>query len=250
VILSFSSNTTLIEYQQTLTISAVLTDPDGIDDLIGGVLIDPTSGNSYGSFATAAAEGSYMISVPWSQLNTVVTINVDLNGANRTLRAEFFDAAGMKVTRDLVVKVRCNSPGGGLRDGCCNGVQTTMNSNGNCGSCGHGCGVQSGYDNGYCSRCRCSGTTMVSTTRQSCAALCASKGHTCAERDTYSTRAMDDGQTYYVGVGNYTLGRVVVLTTCAEVPAAPAAGGPEYWSYMRCVCAQEAGPSWYSQLPQ
>ena len=86
--------------------------------------------------------------------------------------------------------------------------------------------------------------------RQSCAALCASKGHTCAERDTYSTRAMDDGQTYYVGVGNYTPGRVVVLTTCAEVPAAPAAGGTEYWSYMRCVCAQEAGPSWYSQLPQ
>lgn len=44
-----------------MTFSVVLTDPDGIDDLIGGTLKDPDSGSSYGAFVTEAGEGAYAL---------------------------------------------------------------------------------------------------------------------------------------------------------------------------------------------
>ena len=49
----------LREQGQTVVFTAVVTDPDGIEDLIGGTLEDPTTGGTYGAIATSASEGSY-----------------------------------------------------------------------------------------------------------------------------------------------------------------------------------------------
>ena len=50
-------------------------DPDGIDDLIGGTLNDAATGRAYGSVATAASEGSYSLTLTWADLNSVVPAN-------------------------------------------------------------------------------------------------------------------------------------------------------------------------------
>ena len=72
-----------------LIISAVVTDPDGIEDLIGGQLLAP-SGQAYGSFASSSQEGAYSITLTWQDLNAVEKMIADPVGS-RALIAKFFD---------------------------------------------------------------------------------------------------------------------------------------------------------------
>ncbi|MEZ4460728.1 MAG: hypothetical protein R3E66_13565 [bacterium] len=73
-IIDLSINTTTATPSTTrLTISAIVTDPDGTGDLIGGTLKSP-GGATYGAFQSSAAEGSYQLMVTWSQLNAVQPI--------------------------------------------------------------------------------------------------------------------------------------------------------------------------------
>ncbi len=69
VFLDFSASTSTLTDKNEVTFVAVLTDPDGIDDLIGGSLQHP-GGGSYGAFQTSAAEGSYQIIIDWDDVNS------------------------------------------------------------------------------------------------------------------------------------------------------------------------------------
>jgi hypothetical protein len=64
VILLLATNTDTLTQsdRESLTFSVVVTDPDGIDDIIGGTLEDP-DGGTYGAFISSAEEGSYTISL-------------------------------------------------------------------------------------------------------------------------------------------------------------------------------------------
>jgi hypothetical protein len=46
---------------ESITFTAVLTDPDGIDDLIGGSLTNADGSIQYGAFVTSGQEGSYSL---------------------------------------------------------------------------------------------------------------------------------------------------------------------------------------------
>lgn len=105
VIISLSTNITSMEPDDTLTFSAVVTDPDGIDDLIGGTLSNP-GGGTYGSFATAAGEGAYALSLSWSQIDAVEPIPLEPYGVERRFLAEFFDQAGHSTSRVVDVTLR------------------------------------------------------------------------------------------------------------------------------------------------
>jgi|GEM_PF-1744282 len=109
VFLSLAANTTTINAGESLVITAVLTDPDGIDDLIGGNLVAPDSGASYGAFATSASEGSYTLSLGWGELATVQAIEAPETGIERTFRAVFYDQSGAEATQDLTVTLRCDA---------------------------------------------------------------------------------------------------------------------------------------------
>jgi len=115
--LDFSVNTSVATDTDNLVFTALVTDPDGIDDLIGGSLKAP-GGASYGSFATSSAEGSYQITLTWNDLNTVSAIDIDGSPESREFVAEFFDAAGNNSTRSVTIRLEC---AGGDDEATCDG---------------------------------------------------------------------------------------------------------------------------------
>jgi hypothetical protein len=145
-ILSISANQTTLTDSDTVIISVVVTDPQGIDDVIGGTLLDPTNDAAFGTFATSAAEGAYQIELTWSAINTVRSITF-LAPQQRTLRARFFDVSGNESFSDLTVTLTC-----GVEPACdgqcaaldCDGTCETslrgFDGFGTCGACGVTCG--------------------------------------------------------------------------------------------------------------
>lgn len=128
-ILQLRSNTTTLRPNGTLVITAVVTDPNGIDDVIGGTLLDPTTGSSYAAFATTATEGSYQVSLTWSAINTVAPIE-----APRVFRAEFFDQAGNRGSGDLTISFACDSA---TLTPCAGRCVDLLTNHAHCGTCGN-----------------------------------------------------------------------------------------------------------------
>lgn len=104
--LSFGTNVTTITENESIVFTAVLTDPDGIDDLIGGSLTSADGTVQYGGFATSGQEGSYTLTLLWNQLHQVDDITFGTK-ESRELRAAFFDVAGNEVERRLTIDLSC-----------------------------------------------------------------------------------------------------------------------------------------------
>jgi len=150
IILDLSTNTSVVHENGTLTVSAIVTDPQGISDVIGGTLKSP-SGASYGAFVTSGQEGAYQLILDWSALHAVEPLYAEREGRSRALQAVFFDQSGNQVSRDLVVTLQCEH---GTRAACagtctrndsvniCDGGDfcTDMDADlMNCGACGNVC---------------------------------------------------------------------------------------------------------------
>jgi hypothetical protein len=180
VFLSFSTSLTTVTADlgvnpykfDDVVFSAVLTDPDGINDLIGGTLKDPDSGASYGSFATDAGEGAYAMTLTWDAINTVRKIE-GKGGASRVFRAEFFDQAGHSVTRDVTLMFKCvNTTSVDLCNGQCTLIDSSVD---NCGACGHACLVNL---DGYTRDCKAGKCFFesYSLSQPTCAQFCPALG--------------------------------------------------------------------------
>ncbi len=128
-ILTFNANVRTLTEGGEVILSAVVTDPDGIGDLIGGVLEDP-GGASYGAFATAGEEGAYGLTLSWAALHAVRPIEFD-GEATRSLVAAFFDQAGNRTTQVLELTLHCRDAGGSACDGAC----VSLDSAAHCGAC-------------------------------------------------------------------------------------------------------------------
>lgn len=141
-ILSLTTNRSTLDERGSATISAVVTDPDGVADVIGGVLLDPVSNDTYGSFFAASA-GAFQISVSWNELNPVRRI--EFNGStSRTVRARFFDQAGNEAFADVAFTLACSEAETACDAQCgaerCGGACVSdFSDDDNCGSCGHAC---------------------------------------------------------------------------------------------------------------
>lgn len=132
-ILSLKTNLDVLSETGTLTFTAVVTDPDGIDDLIGGQLLDPATGRSYGAFATSAAEGAYSLGLTWGQIAALAPIETPVGGAPREFRAEFFDSAGNKGWESLTIRLACADA---LRAACGSQCVDLQSDKRHCGGCG------------------------------------------------------------------------------------------------------------------
>jgi hypothetical protein len=171
VILVLGSNVPSITQGESVTVSAVVTDPDGIDDVIGGILSD-ANGGIYGAFATTGQEGAYEMVVSWGQIQQVGSIDFAQGGsAQRTFTAEFFDQAGHTVQKPITVTLGCK--GNGACAGVC--LDMTQDAN-NCGTCGHTCPA------GPCYKSQCAAFSNCLGHVTSCNAGCASIGKTCADK--------------------------------------------------------------------
>jgi hypothetical protein len=169
--LAFSTNVETLLEGESLVLSAILTDPDGIDDLIGGTLVDPATRRSYGSFATSAAEGSYSLTLSWQQINTLASITTGGPGTTveRSFAAEFFDVAGNSAEQVLTVQLGCGDDAT-----CCSGTGADLTVDAeHCGSCERAC-----PSDGTCNQGGCEWGERT-TVRQSCNATCAANGGVC-----------------------------------------------------------------------
>lgn len=145
-ILTFNANVRRLTEGAAVTFSAVVTDPDGIADLIGGVLEDP-GGASFGAFATAGEEGAYQLVLSWDAMHAVAPIEFD-GQANRDVIAVFFDQAGNRVTEALTLTLHCDEAGGAA----CAGRCTDLSNPTHCGACRAACA-----DECRDRQCRCPG---------------------------------------------------------------------------------------------
>lgn len=172
VILNFSSNVTTLTPDEALIVTAVITDPQGIGDVVGGTLADP-GGATYGSFAVSTVDGSYSVTLSWTAINTLASIEAPSGGADRTFVATFFDQVGNMTSDSLTVHLECDPATDGICDGECIDLQQDDE---NCGSCGHGCGT-----NGSCvgGTCFAPGSCFTVATTTDCNAACAADGATC-----------------------------------------------------------------------
>ena len=59
VLLSLQTNVPKITAGESVTFTAILTDPDGVDDIVGGTLSDTTGSIGYGPFVAAGQPGTY-----------------------------------------------------------------------------------------------------------------------------------------------------------------------------------------------
>ncbi|MEZ4430974.1 MAG: hypothetical protein R3F65_01075 [bacterium] len=128
-ILTFNANVRELTEGGAVVLSAVVTDPDGIADLIGGVLEDP-NGAAYGAFVTAGEEGAYQLELSWDALHAVAAIAFD-GTARRLLVAVFFDQAGNRTTDTIELTLHCRAGGGAACDGRC----VSLSSAAHCGAC-------------------------------------------------------------------------------------------------------------------
>lgn len=151
VFLSSGATVSQLTSGEAVTFTAVLTDPQGIDDLIGGSLKSP-DGLTYGSFQTSAAEGSYSLRLTWDDIHRTKGITFTKD-ESRPFVAEFFDAAGHRATKTISIRLQCS--GKGACDGTCVDLsqgRTTGTSRNvtDCGVCGHACGANEACREGTC----------------------------------------------------------------------------------------------------
>jgi hypothetical protein len=170
-ILSLTTNTPVIAPGDRLIVTAVVTDPDGIDDLIGGMLEAP-GGGTYGSFATSAAEGSYSLELDFDDLDVVERVATPIGGGERVFRARFYDVGGREATREIGVRIACDDPNVGVCRSSCVDLGSDLE---NCGACGSTC---ESFGLGF--RCLNGGCPVpVLSGGGSCNEICAQHGRRC-----------------------------------------------------------------------
>ena len=72
-ILSFTTNVGAITRGQSVTFSAIVTDPDGLADIVGGTL-EGSSGQVYGTFSASGGAGAYSMPLSWNDMHLVAPI--------------------------------------------------------------------------------------------------------------------------------------------------------------------------------
>ncbi len=132
-VLTFDANVRALTEGGEIRLSAVVTDPDGGADLLGGVLEDP-SGAPFGPFEAAGDVGTYGFTLTWAALHAIDPITFD-GEATREIVAAFFDQAGNRTEARLELTLHCRDNGGAA----CDGVCVSLDSQAHCGACDAAC---------------------------------------------------------------------------------------------------------------
>ena len=171
--LSLQTNVSKITAGETVTFTAVLTDPDGVDDIVGGTLSDDTGKIGYGPFVAAGQPGTYSVTLSWDAMQQADPIEFENADLTRVFRAEFYDQAAHKVHQDTNLALTCTT--GSACDGVCTDLMTDAMHCGTCsGVCATGCSA------GQCTPTWGECLDMKSGV-ETCDVYCASVGEACVE---------------------------------------------------------------------
>lgn len=130
VIISFTTNVSSISQYESVTFTAVVTDPDGAADLLGGTLSAP-GGSTYKSFESTGTPGTFSLVLSWDEINFVQAINFTSTDS-RSFVGTFYDVASHQTTATVAITLTCY--GIAACDGYCVDLMTDRN---NCGYCGN-----------------------------------------------------------------------------------------------------------------
>ena len=174
VILQLSTNSTMLAPDDQLVVTAVVTHPGGIAQVIGGSLADP-GGGTYGAFQVSTTGGAWSLTIPWGGLQTVADITSPLGGESRAFAATFFDQGGHSTTKTLMIHLGCGADAAthSLCSGKCFDLQQDPN---HCGTCGTTCSDGGGCEQGQCATL----SACVTGPGLSCDSYCSTLGKTCA----------------------------------------------------------------------
>ena len=229
-ILSFATNVTSVTRGDSVAFSAIVTDPDGIADVIGGTL-EASTGAVYGTFSASGNDGAYSLSLSWSAMNQVIPINFTTE-EQRTFVARFFDVAGHQVTQSMQIRLHCN--GDAACDGSCRDLQTDFS---NCGQCNRVCAEVDQCISGSCIGFLDWAPQQVGSCQQACAQYAA--GYTCTPQCQFDSVTGGAFGVYYCSQGTCSVGSEVNSYGCTEVaPASYAApdGSTMMFDYGACCC--------------
>ena len=173
VFLSLKTNVSKITAGETVVFTAILTDPDGVDDIVGGELSDESGMIGYGPFVAAGQEGTYSITLSWDAMHQAEPIQFEGMDGMRVFRAEFYDQATHKVSKEVSVALTCAE--GSACDGVCTDIMASAE---HCGSCTKSC--EGGCDTGQCAP-KWEGCFEMASRFDTCTAYCASLREVCVE---------------------------------------------------------------------
>jgi len=189
-IISLNTSAPILDDRSNVVVSAIVTDPQGVEDLIGGELITP-AGTVLGVFATAAQEGAYAMNINWITLKPTIEITAEETGELPiVLTAAFYDQAGHRSTKSVALTLACSVEGKSPCSGFCVNLSRSTETIGNasynnCGACGNSCGafvdlIQSTSDSLRCTEdaeythpVSCGATLHVSGASVTCEQFCA-----------------------------------------------------------------------------
>lgn len=173
VIISLQTNVSKITAGESVIFTAVLTDPDGVDDIVGGTLSDASGQIGYGPFVAAGQEGTYSISLSWEAMHQAEAIQFEGMDLGRVFRAEFYDQGANKVQQDVDLTLTCAD--GSACDGVCTDIMANAE---HCGACSAVC--EGGCKGGQCAP-KWGGCINPDSGIDTCDAYCASIGEGCVE---------------------------------------------------------------------
>lgn len=119
IIVTLDANVTLVTPTQPMTISVIVTDPDGVDDVIGGQLQTENGDVVLGTFQSAADEGAYTLTISYADFGVAELIEFAPGPVGRTLRVEFFDESANSSRETLNFQLGCDEPGEAMCDDAC-----------------------------------------------------------------------------------------------------------------------------------
>lgn len=182
-ILQFLTNVTTINENESVIFTAVVTDPDGVADVIGGSLTSPDGKIAFGAFATSGEEGAYQLSLSWAAIHQAQNITFETPKTVRTFRAEFFDAGGKSAWKTADITLNCDD-GERVTPAACGGQCKDLDSDDeHCSSCDVECDVFFNSNTiGRCIESACTPTyqgCVKSSEFINCNETCAALGEAC-----------------------------------------------------------------------
>jgi hypothetical protein len=226
IILSLATNVTTLYPSTTLIVTAVVTHPQGINQIIGGTLDDP-SGASYGAFIVSTTSGSYSITLTWNAIQQVQATTTGAGGGPRMFVVTFYDQSGHSTSKSFSIQLACPT----TTDAICAGSCTSLQTLGNCGACGRNCAtvLPSTTSMSLCSNQGQCGLLVFTLTLQSCTAACQAMSLTCTGTSTVE---------YELGPGGATTPPMTI--DCSTVPASTTTYQGLSYSYLnnKCQCYQ------------